>query len=181
LALKLLIFSFRSFNFCGKNNVCCRLQKSTEKPSTTTQKIFASTTKITTTTARKGLLNFISTILKPVAPSQPQLNLPVVTLPQKCVSRKGKKIEKRILIDADYDEDEAENDDGPLVGETTFAEYPWMIEILKKNRKTNNFEYKCGGVLSENYFFLIFSQSNDSFNSKSLSGQKNTPGASKIC
>lgn len=62
----------------------------------------------------------------------------------KCVSRKGKKIEKRILIEEDYDD----NDDS-LSGETGFAEYPWMLEILKKNRKTGSFAYKCGGVLSE--------------------------------
>lgn len=24
-----------------------------------------------------------------------------------------------------------------------------MLEVLKKNRKTGSFEYKCGGVLSE--------------------------------
>lgn len=138
---------FRSYNICGTDNVCCRLTKSTEVPPTTTQKTFTSTYKITTTTKR-GLLNFnlnnitnlISTILKPVD------NKPL-PLPQSCVSRKGKKIEKRILIDDDYDEDEADSE--ALVGETTFAEYPWMIEILKKNRKTNNFEYKCGGVLSK--------------------------------
>jgi secreted trypsin-like serine protease len=87
------------------------------------------------------LLNFISTILKPV-PSVPE-NLEKPPQQGKCVSRKGKKIEKRILIDEDYDEDE----DGALVGETSFAEFPWMVEILKKNRKTNSFEYKCGGVL----------------------------------
>lgn len=74
-------------------------------------------------------------------------------LPQKCISRKGRKIEKRILIDEDYDEDDG--DDEALVGETNFAEYPWMIEILKKNRKTNNFEYKCGGVLSKLLNFLF--------------------------
>lgn len=60
------------------------------------------------------------------------------------MSRKGKKIEKRILIDDDYDDG-----DESLVGETAFAEYPWMIEILKKNRKSGKFGYKCGGVLSK--------------------------------
>lgn len=83
-------------------------------------------------------MNFISTILKPV-PSTPFINHSQI---EKCVSRKGKKIEKRILIDDD------EDDDGILVGESSFAEFPWMIELLKKNRKTNSFEYKCGGVLS---------------------------------
>lgn len=66
---------------------------------------------------------------------------------QSCSSRKGKKIEKRILIPEDYEGDE--DDDDVLVGETSFAEYPWMIEVLKKNRKTGSFEYKCGGVLSK--------------------------------
>ena len=124
-------FFQRSFSICGKDNVCCRL------PTTTTPKIFTTTAKVTTTT-RKGLLNFISTILKPV-PATPFVNQPQF---EKCVSRKGKKIEKRILID-DY-----EDDDGISIGESSFAEFPWMIELLKKNRKTNSFEYKCGGVLS---------------------------------
>lgn len=78
-------------------------------------------------------MNFISTILKPVPAYQPQID--------KCVSRKGKKIEKRILIDY-------EDDDETMIGESSFAEFPWMIELLKKNRKTNSFEYKCGAVLS---------------------------------
>lgn len=79
--------------------------------------------------------DFISTILKPV---------PSTEFGAKCISRKGKKIEKRILIEEDYDDD-----DDALVGETNFAEYPWMIEILKKNRKTGSYEYRCGGVLSK--------------------------------
>jgi secreted trypsin-like serine protease len=61
----------------------------------------------------------------------------------KCVSRKGKKIEKRILLGDDYDDD-----DDALIGETAFTEYPWMIELLKRNRKSESFEYKCGAVLS---------------------------------
>jgi hypothetical protein len=56
---------------------------------------------------------------------------------------KGKKIEKRILLDDDYDED------NELIGETEFAEFPWMIELLKRNKKTETFEYKCGSVLSK--------------------------------
>lgn len=146
--------SCRAFSICGADNVCCRVAKSTTEslpvPSTST-----STTQRTTstTTHRKGLINFnlgnitnfFSTVLKPVPstnfdnkPKPPQ-NL------QKCVSRKGKKIEKRILID----EDDDEGDESALSGETAFAEFPWMLEILKKNRKTGIFEYKCGGVLSE--------------------------------
>lgn len=74
----------------------------------------------------------------------------------KCNSRKGNKIEKRIL----FNDDDYEDDDSALVGEAAFSEYPWMIEILKKNRKTGSYEYKCGGVLSEfiitiNYINLI--------------------------
>lgn len=71
-------------------------------------------------------------------------NKPLPIQASQCVSRKGKKIEKRILIDEEYEDDENE-----LSGETSFAEYPWMVEILKKNRKTGSFEYKCGGVLSK--------------------------------
>lgn len=87
-------------------------------------------------------MNFISTILKPVPSTPENLNKPSSSF-EKCVSRKGKKIEKRILIPEDYDED----DDGAMVGETSFAEFPWMVEILKNNKKTNTFEYKAGGVL----------------------------------
>lgn len=76
--------------------------------------------------------------MKPVPTTSFDVN-PTAT----CVSRRGKKIEKRILLDEDYDDD-----DNALVGETVFAEHPWMLEILKKNRKTGKFEYKCGGVLS---------------------------------
>ena len=60
------------------------------------------------------------------------------------MSKKGTKIEKRILLDDEYDDG-----DDAVIGETAFAEYPWMVEILKKNRKTGNYEYKCGGVLSK--------------------------------
>lgn len=87
-----------------------------------------------------NITNIISTVLKPVTSTfdhKPQ---------SKCVSRKGKKIERRILIEDDYDDD---NDDDALTGETAFAEWPWMLEILKKNRKTGSFGYKCGGVLSK--------------------------------
>lgn len=106
----------------------------TETPSTTVRS--------TTTTTRKSIINFLSTILKPVPSTN--FDRPQPETLQKCVSRKGKKIEKRILINEDnYDDDE-----GALVGETVFAEYPWMLEVLKKNRKTGNYEYKCGGVLS---------------------------------
>lgn len=112
-------------------------------PPTTTQRV--------TTTTRRGYFNFnlnnitniinsISTVLTPVTSTD-------FAKPPKCVSRKGKKIEKRILIEEDYDD----NDDS-LTGETSFSEYPWMLEILKKNRKTGIFVYKCGGVLSE---FLV--------------------------
>lgn len=136
---------FRAYNICGEGNVCCRVEKSTPQapPSTTT---FWQPTQrpATTTTTDRSLLNFnltnlISTILKPVT------SMKFDEKPA-CVSRSGKKIEKRILIDEDYDDS--------LVGETAFAEYPWMIEILKKNRKTGNFEYKCGGVLSKHGNFF---------------------------
>jgi hypothetical protein len=69
---------------------------------------------------------------------------PTPTQDYQCVSRKGKKIEKRIFIDEDYEDDENE-----LSGETSFGEFPWMVEVLKKNRKKGSFEYKCGGVLSK--------------------------------
>lgn len=132
----------RSFSICGVNNVCCRVPKTTAATSTTT-----TTQRTTITPPRRPILNLISTILKPVI--QPSLTTTTTSAPapkpviQKCSSRKGNKIEKRILLGDDYDED----DDDSLVGETAFAEYPWMLEILKKNRKTGNFEYKCGGVL----------------------------------
>lgn len=131
---------FRSYNICGENNVCCRVAKTTtETPSTTAR----STTTLIPTTTRKTMLNFLSTILKPVPSTN--FDRPQPETLQKCVSRKGKKIEKRILIDEDnYDDDE-----GALVGETVFAEFPWMLEVLKKNRKSGNYEYKCGGVLSK--------------------------------
>lgn len=108
---------------------------------TTTQKVTTTTRKPFLNFNLNNVTNFISTILHPVPAN--------IELPnsQKCVSRKGKKIEKRILIDEDYDEDDADGE--ALVGESVFAEYPWMIEILKKSRKINAvFEYKCGGVLS---------------------------------
>lgn len=89
-----------------------------------------------------NVTNLISTILKPVPTTNFNVN-PV----QKCVSRKGKKIEKRILIDEEYDDGDAS-----LVGETSFAEFPWMVELLKKSRKTGHFEYKCGGALSKIFY-----------------------------
>lgn len=52
-------------------------------------------------------------------------------------------MQERILLEDDYDEDDRAT---ALVGETSFAEYPWMLAILKR-MKTGNFEYKCGGVL----------------------------------
>lgn len=61
-----------------------------------------------------------------------------------CISRKGKKhLQERILLESDYDE---EDRDTAMVGESAFAEYPWMILILKR-AKIGTFEFKCGGVL----------------------------------
>lgn len=119
--------------------MCCRIPK-------TTANYFSTTQRTTTTTAPysgviNSLTNLFSTVLKPVPTST---NF-------KCVSRKGKKIEKRILIPQDYDDDE-----GAHVGETEFSEFPWMIEILKKNRRSGKFEYKCGGVLSKFLKFLNY-------------------------
>lgn len=132
-------YFFRAYSICGLDNVCCRIQKTTKQPPTTTT--------IRTTTQNNffnfnlnNITNLLSTILKPV----PTASFDVRPATQTCLSRKGKKIEKRILIDDDYDDD-----DDSLVGETVFAEYPWMLEILKKNGKTGKFEYKCGGVLSK--------------------------------
>lgn len=136
---------FRAFNICGLDNVCCRVPKTTKRPQTTTTSIRS------TSTTQKGFFNFnpnfnlnnitnlLSTILKPV----PTASFDAKPAAQACQSRTGKKIEKRILLDEDYD------DENSLVGETVFAEYPWMLEILKKDRKTGKFEYKCGGVLSK--------------------------------
>ncbi|CAG9810820.1 unnamed protein product [Chironomus riparius] len=131
----------RSFNLCGTGNICCRLQKSTSKPIPQ---------KITTTTQRNflnfnisNITNLISTILRPVESTdfKPTTVKPASNL--QCISKKGKRLQERILID-----DEAEEgDEHDQVGETTFAEYPWMIELLKINQKTRVFEYKCGAVL----------------------------------
>ena len=135
-------------NICGTDNVCCRLPKTSTYSPTTTPKVL--------TTTQNGFFNFnlnnitnlintISTVLKPVTSTDFINNKPQL----RCISRKGKKIEKRILIEDDYDDN-----DESLTGETAFAEYPWMLEILKKNRKTGSFAYKCGGVLSN--FFLFY-------------------------
>lgn len=86
--------------------------------------------------------------MKPVPANstpKPQQIIPQI---QKCMSKKGKKIQERILFN-DGDSDDDDDDDHALVGESTFAEYPWMIELLKRNTKTRNFEYKCGAVLSK--------------------------------
>lgn len=130
---------------CGKDEICCRIPKTlgeitaTEKPTTKT-----TTQKPSTTTIPWSFrpLNLLTTFLKPVA----------TTSFQKCISYKGNKIEKRILIDADYDEEDKD------LGESSFAEFPWMLEVQKKNRKSNIFEYKCGAVLSE--LSLIFPLTN---------------------
>lgn len=119
---------------CARDETCCRIPKTIEETTTTT------TQKPVTTTAAWSFrpLNLLTTFLKPVAS----------TSFQKCVSHKGNKIEKRILIAADYDEEDED------LGESSFAEFPWMLEVQKKNRKSNIFEYKCGAVLSE--FSLMF-------------------------
>ncbi|KAG5684606.1 hypothetical protein PVAND_013831 [Polypedilum vanderplanki] len=84
---------------------------------------------------RKCLLPVNNSTFKPIKPQQPQVE-------RSCISKKGKKLQERILINENN-----EDEDNELVGETTFAEYPWMIELLKRNPKTRNFEYKCGAVL----------------------------------
>lgn len=62
-----------------------------------------------------------------------------------CVSHKGsrKNLNERILLESDYEEDDRET---AMVGETSFAEFPWMLAVLKRV-KTGNFDFKCGGVL----------------------------------
>lgn len=128
--------------------MCCKLPRVT--PSTTGTPI---PVKISTTT-QKNFFNFninnitslISTILKPIQP-QHNHNSTVVhqSAPVKCISKKGSKLQERILINPNEDEEEEENN--KLTGTAAFLEYPWMIEILKKNIQKRNFEYKCGGVL----------------------------------
>jgi hypothetical protein len=49
-----------------------------------------------------------------------------------------------------FNDDEEEEDNNDLTGTTSMAEYPWMIELLKKNVQKKNFEYKCGAVLIAN-------------------------------
>lgn len=105
------------------------------------KKITTTSRPTTTVSTRKpffNLQNILSTVLKPVTSLEFHPK-PV----EQCVSRKGKKIQERILLD-DYDEDD---DDVPMVGETSFGEYPWMLAILKRVKKTATFEYKCGGTL----------------------------------
>jgi hypothetical protein len=137
---------FRSFNLCGTGNVCCRNPKTTLPPPIP-QKVSTTTQRNILNFDLTNLTNIISTILRPInntkpikppqQPQQPQVE-------RRCVSKKGKKLQERILIDEDH-----EGDDDDQVGETTFAEYPWMIELLKRDPKSKNFEYKCGAVLSE--------------------------------
>lgn len=47
-------------------------------------------------------------------------------------------------LNDDEEEDEEGND---FTGTTAFLEYPWMVELLKKNIQKKQFEYKCGAVL----------------------------------
>lgn len=65
--------------------------------------------------------------------------------PYKCISKKGGKLQERILVTLTTDDEEEENSE--LTGSTAFLEYPWMIELLIKNHQKKLFEYKCGGVL----------------------------------
>jgi plasma kallikrein len=103
--------------------------------------------KTTTTTTERPFLtinipnipnitSLISTILRPVTTSEFKDQ-------PKCVAKKGNKLQERILITDDEDED----DEGSLSGDTKFAEYPWMLELLKKNKASGSYEYKCGAVL----------------------------------
>lgn len=80
-------------------------------------------------------------------PVQPTYNPTTVhqSTPYKCVSKKGNKLQERILVNINQDDEEDENNE--LTGETAFLEYPWMVELLKKNLQKKNFEYKCGAVL----------------------------------
>lgn len=137
LLLKILPFffyTFRSYNICGKD-VCCRIPKTTTQVPSTTRQTNSITTKkpLFNFNISLSLPNLISTILKPL-PNSNQSS-------PKCVSRKGKKIEERILID------ENDDDENEFTGDTYFTQFPWSLLILKKNRKTRNFEYKCGAVL----------------------------------
>lgn len=113
-------------------NVCCRLPRVSTPIAQ----------KTSTTTTRKPYFNFnlnnitsiISTILKP------STNL-------KCTSRKGNKLQERVLIHINEDGEEEEEGENKLTGVTAFLEYPWMLELLKKNLQKKRFEYKCGAVL----------------------------------
>lgn len=134
------IFFCRSV-LCGTENVCCRLPRaSTPIPQ-----------RISTTTTQKPYFNFnlnnisslISTILKPVTPpahhqQQQHENF-------QCTSKKGNKLQERVLIN--LNEDGEEDEENELTGITAFLEYPWMVELLKKNFQKKQFEYKCGAVL----------------------------------
>jgi secreted trypsin-like serine protease len=106
--------------------------------------------KVSTTTQKSAfnfdisnLTNLISTILHPVSDNKPigaagtqhhSQQLP------KCVAKKGTHIMERVLFREDYEDDD-------FAGETRFAEYPWMLELLKYNTKTREYEYRCGAVL----------------------------------
>jgi Trypsin len=59
--------------------------------------------------------------------------------------KKGLKIEKRIL--GHFDEDDSNDEDR---GETQFGEFPWMLALMKLNKATGRYEYKCGAVLIKN-------------------------------
>lgn len=63
----------------------------------------------------------------------------------KCISKKGSKLQERVLINLNEDGEEDEEND--FTGVAKMNEYPWMIELLKKNLQRKQFEYKCGAVL----------------------------------
>lgn len=157
-------FISRSFNICGKDRVCCRHRRTSAAPIRTTATPPSENFNFFDL---NNITNLISTILHPVVPHQPVPDYVVTSKPapvnphvptsrrphtatsympaEKCVSKKGVRIEKRILIDEeDYDDSEYAH-----VGVTEPNEYPWMVALLKKNSTSQIYQYKCGGVLSE--------------------------------
>jgi Trypsin len=84
-----------------------------------------------------------STVYYPVT-TQKTTKIPSKFSDQVC-GKKGLKIEKRILGHFD-EEDSADGDRG----ETQFGEYPWMLALMKLNKATGRYDYKCGAVLIRN-------------------------------
>lgn len=135
--LKYVNLCFYRSALCG-TDVCCRLPRAStpipQKLSTTTQKPYFNFNL-------NNITSLISTILKPAStPSQSHQSSNF-----QCISKKGNKLQERVLIN--LNEDGEEDDENELTGVTAFLEYPWMLELMKKNLQKKLFEYKCGAVL----------------------------------